>query len=160
MAMQQPMFDHRTGHDAVNRPGSISDPVTPEFARPETAGPEFAGPESAGAGAATPRFAAPEARPPEPATSEPVARDVPSVDRGILDRVWVAPDAAPGDVGGRALPARTYVVRVGHARITVEGCDRQEAIREARRLLALDLPRMWDVIYSLDEHRFDIASEE
>ena len=51
---------------------------------------------------------------------------------------------------------RTYEVSVGHASVRVRGASREEAIAEARTQLCLDLPRMWDVIHSLDRQRFDV----
>lgn len=54
---------------------------------------------------------------------------------------------------------RSFVVRVGHTQVRVQGKSKEEAIREARRQLSLDLPRMWDVIHSLDDSRFEIAGD-
>ena len=51
---------------------------------------------------------------------------------------------------------RTYEVSVGHARVRVRGASRDEAIAEARAQLCLDLPRMWDVIHSLEMQRFEV----
>ena len=50
-----------------------------------------------------------------------------------------------------------FDVRVGHAKVTVEGRTQGEAIEEARRRLCLEMPRMWDVIQSLDASKFEVA---
>ena len=52
---------------------------------------------------------------------------------------------------------KSYVVRVGHTSVNVQASTDDEAIREARRRLAIDLPRMWDVIQNLDVGRFNVA---
>ncbi|MCA9178930.1 MAG: hypothetical protein KDB14_30915 [Planctomycetales bacterium] len=64
--------------------------------------------------------------------------------------------------GSPAMEARTerllaFRVRVGHEQLLVRGCDRADALREARRRLCLELPRMWDVIQGLDDSRFDVT---
>ena len=51
---------------------------------------------------------------------------------------------------------QTYEVRVGHARVRVRGASLDEAIQAARNKLCMDLPRMWDVIQSLEMERFEI----
>ena len=51
---------------------------------------------------------------------------------------------------------KKYCVSVGHAVVTVEGLSRADAIQEARRLLCLDMPRMWDVIHQMDDSRFRV----
>jgi hypothetical protein len=48
----------------------------------------------------------------------------------------------------------TYRVQVGHTTTTVQGRSREEAIREARRALCRDMPRMWDVIHKLNDDQF------
>ena len=52
---------------------------------------------------------------------------------------------------------RKFSVTVGHASVTVEGMTHDEAIERARRQLCLELPRMWDVIQSMDDSRFLVA---
>ena len=53
----------------------------------------------------------------------------------------------------------SFFVRVGHARVRVRGSNVADAIRQARRQLALELPRMWDVIHALDESQFEVAPD-
>lgn len=55
---------------------------------------------------------------------------------------------------------RFYRVRLGHAEVRVQGESAQDAVRHARRQLCRDLPRLWDVIQSLDDNRFQVAIEE
>ena len=50
-----------------------------------------------------------------------------------------------------------YRVSVGHASVTVDGCSPAEAIRVARIRLSLDLPRLYDVIHSLEDDRFEVT---
>jgi hypothetical protein len=50
----------------------------------------------------------------------------------------------------------TYRVQVGHATTTVRGRSVEEAIREARRALCQDMPRMWDAIHKLDDGCFAV----
>ena len=51
---------------------------------------------------------------------------------------------------------RTYRVAVGHSEVVVEAKSPREAIRLARRELAQELPRFYDVISSLEEDRFKV----
>ena len=51
----------------------------------------------------------------------------------------------------------TYRVQVGHVAVTVHGSSSEEAIREARRQFCIEMPRMWDVIQSLDDSQFEVA---
>ena len=53
-----------------------------------------------------------------------------------------------------------FRVSVGHEQFVVRGADRADALREARRRLCLELPRMWDVIEGLDDSRFEITKIE
>lgn len=53
-----------------------------------------------------------------------------------------------------------FFVRVGLTTVTVSGDSRADAIRQARRKLCREMPRMWDVIQSLDESRFQVKSVE
>lgn len=53
-------------------------------------------------------------------------------------------------------PAARYRVELGHSSVTVNGVTVQEALRAARLMLCRELPRMWDVIQSLDESRFRV----
>lgn len=56
-------------------------------------------------------------------------------------------------------PIIDYQVSVGHFTVKVEGHTPGEAIKEARRQLCQQLPRMWDVIQSLDDSRFEVATK-
>jgi hypothetical protein len=51
----------------------------------------------------------------------------------------------------------TYRVQVGHTSTTVQGRSVEDAIREARRLLCNEMPRMWDMIHKLDDSRFEVV---
>ena len=51
---------------------------------------------------------------------------------------------------------KTYRVAVGHSEVTVQAKSPREAIRLARRKLAEELPRLYDVISSLEETKFSI----
>ncbi len=50
-----------------------------------------------------------------------------------------------------------YRVKVGHLTVDVEGQTKDEVILEARRRLRLEMPRMWDVISSMDDQQFEIT---
>jgi hypothetical protein len=58
------------------------------------------------------------------------------------------------DFGPAPGEATTYRVQLGHTTTTVRGRTVAEAIREARRALCKDMPRMWDVIHKLDDSQF------
>ncbi len=49
-----------------------------------------------------------------------------------------------------------YKIVVGHTSVTVSGRSRDEAIQNARMRLCIEMPRMWDVIISLDPRSFQI----
>lgn len=51
-------------------------------------------------------------------------------------------------------PSAQFVVSLGHHRVVVEAATPQQAIGQARRRLADDLPRMWDEIYRLHDQAF------
>ena len=51
-------------------------------------------------------------------------------------------------------PLESYDVRIGFARVRVEGRSPDEALYQARRQLCLELPRMWDVISTMSDQRF------
>jgi protocatechuate 3,4-dioxygenase beta subunit len=57
-------------------------------------------------------------------------------------------------------PWHKYEVRIGHAHVTVSAHTRAEALVEGRRLLADDMPRMWDKIYSLADERFEVEEKQ
>ena len=48
-------------------------------------------------------------------------------------------------------------VKVGHLTVDVEGQSKDGVILEARRRLSLEMPRMWDVISSMDDQQFEIT---
>ena len=50
-----------------------------------------------------------------------------------------------------------YRVKVGHLAVDVEGQTKDEVILEARRRLRLEMPRMWDVISSMDDQQLEIT---
>ena len=49
-----------------------------------------------------------------------------------------------------------YCVRVGFVTVDVVARDVRDAIRRARRVLCRDMPRLFDVITSLDESHFRV----
>ena len=57
-------------------------------------------------------------------------------------------------------PSKKYEVTVGHARVTFECGDQRQVIPEARRLLSLEMPRLWDMIQTMAESRFQVAVVE
>jgi hypothetical protein len=50
----------------------------------------------------------------------------------------------------------TYRVRIGHHDFRVRARDAAEAVEVARRQLARELPRLYDVIRSLTDSRFQV----
>ena len=50
-----------------------------------------------------------------------------------------------------------YDVTLGHSRVHVLGYSREDAIREARLVLASQHPRLYDVINTMDAGRFDVV---
>jgi hypothetical protein len=53
-------------------------------------------------------------------------------------------------------PLKSYRVRVGHWEIHIQAHDAEEAIAIARRHLARDLPRLYDIIRNLAAARFQV----
>ena len=53
---------------------------------------------------------------------------------------------------------KTYRVCVGHWEISVKAHDAEEAIVLARRAMACELPRLYDVIRSLTAARFQVEA--
>ena len=49
-----------------------------------------------------------------------------------------------------------YLVKVGYAVVHVRGRSVEEAIASARRELALQMPRFYDVIRNLDRTKFEV----
>jgi hypothetical protein len=58
--------------------------------------------------------------------------------------------------GGR----RKFRVRIGHNLLVVVAQDKDDALKHARRLLGEDMPRLWDVIYTLGEDDFSVEEVE
>ena len=52
--------------------------------------------------------------------------------------------------------AHLYRVQVGHAIVHVREDTPEAAIRAARRQLAAEYPRMWDVIQGMESGRFQV----
>lgn len=50
----------------------------------------------------------------------------------------------------------SYRVRVGHHEFRVKARDAAEAVLLARRQLARELPRLYDIIRDLEESRFQV----
>ena len=55
-------------------------------------------------------------------------------------------------------PLKTYRVRVGHWEIQVKAGDADEAVAVARRAMARELPRLYDVIRTLTASRFQVEA--
>ena len=51
---------------------------------------------------------------------------------------------------------KQYTVAIGHAEVTVTGRDEADAVQQARRKLGVNTPRLWDVIYELDDRLFKV----
>ena len=49
-----------------------------------------------------------------------------------------------------------YRVKVGHAEVIVKAASAEEAIAFARRQLALEMPRFYDIIRGLDNTKFEV----
>ena len=54
------------------------------------------------------------------------------------------------------IAAQQYQVTVGFSQVTVEGRDRDEALSAARRALSQESPRLWDVIFKMESHEFQV----
>ena len=52
----------------------------------------------------------------------------------------------------------TYQVSVGHTTFRVEGRSTQEAIERAKQRLCSEMPRLWDIIQSLEPQKFDVRT--
>jgi hypothetical protein len=55
-------------------------------------------------------------------------------------------------------PLKTYHVRVGHWEIRLKARSAEEAIELARREMARELPRLYDVIRTLTATRFQVEA--
>ena len=53
---------------------------------------------------------------------------------------------------------KTFRVRVGHWEVRVRAIDAEQAIQSARREMARDLPRLYDVIRGLTAARFQVEA--
>jgi hypothetical protein len=53
---------------------------------------------------------------------------------------------------------KTYHVRVGHWEIVLTAHDSEEAIELARRAMARELPRLYDVIRAMTANRFQVEA--
>jgi hypothetical protein len=51
---------------------------------------------------------------------------------------------------------KTYRIRVGHYEVRVNARDEEEAVALARRQMARELPRLYDVIRTLTIARFQV----
>jgi hypothetical protein len=51
-----------------------------------------------------------------------------------------------------------FLVRVGHWEVRLKARDGEEAIRLARLQMALELPRLYDVIRELTASRFEVEA--
>jgi hypothetical protein len=51
---------------------------------------------------------------------------------------------------------KTYRIRVGHYEIRLKAHDAEEAITLARRQMARELPRLYDIIKDLTTNRFQV----
>jgi len=49
-----------------------------------------------------------------------------------------------------------FLVKVGHSEVEVQGVDRDDAVRNARKLLSKEMPRLWDMIYTMDISKFQV----
>ncbi len=49
-----------------------------------------------------------------------------------------------------------FQVKIGHAVVIVQSHSAEDAVEQAKRLLRLEMPRMWDVIESLEVSRFQV----
>ena len=60
----------------------------------------------------------------------------------------------------RSDATKKFRVKVGHTAVTVPGTTPQEAVRQARKQLSMDMPRMWDVIQAMSDDCFSVTPEE
>ena len=60
----------------------------------------------------------------------------------------------------RPVNDQRYSIQVGLRKLQVNGRSRAEAIQRAKEQLCSDMPRMWDVIHSLEMQRFDVREIE
>ena len=55
-------------------------------------------------------------------------------------------------------PLNLYRVRVGHWEVQLKAHDAEEAVQLARRQLAREMPRLYDVIQTLTATRFQVEA--
>jgi hypothetical protein len=55
-------------------------------------------------------------------------------------------------------PLKNFRVRVGHWEVQVRAHDTDHAIQSARREMARELPRLYDIIRSLTATRFQVEA--
>ena len=75
------------------------------------------------------------------------------------DAARLSDDALSREIALRERPQpreHQYKVRIGHTEMTVGGRDPADAVRNARRRLANELPRLWDVIYRMSDEEFRV----
>ena len=53
---------------------------------------------------------------------------------------------------------QTFLVRVGHWEVRIKAEDADDAIWQARRQMARELPRLYDVIRALTASRFEVEA--
>ena len=60
------------------------------------------------------------------------------------------------DVNRSEFPGQ-YAVSVGHTRVVVNSVSPADAIKQARLRLGVEMPRLYDVIHSLDDNQFKVT---
>jgi hypothetical protein len=55
-------------------------------------------------------------------------------------------------------PLKTYRICVGHWQVRLKARDAEEAVQLARRQLARELPRLYDVIRTMTAARFEVEA--
>ncbi len=60
------------------------------------------------------------------------------------------------DINRSEFPGQ-YAVSVGHTRVVVDSVSPAEAIKQARLRLGVEMPRLYDVIHSLDDSQFTVT---
>ncbi len=53
-------------------------------------------------------------------------------------------------------PLKLYKVQIGHAEVVVNGQDQADAVHQARKKLSAEMPRLWDLIYKMEDTQFDV----
>lgn len=59
-------------------------------------------------------------------------------------------------MNGQTDSLKTYRIRLGHVEALVQARDVVEAIFKGRRKLGAEMPRLYDLIRTLDSSRFEI----